>query len=78
MIPHCNMIGPAWPSWSETVKNWPPLSSAPARLPDLDQAGLAAVLQEELGPMTLGELLDIGTGAGRLLELLGCPRPRVP
>ncbi len=36
----------------------------------LDQAGLAAVLQEELGPATWGELLDIGTGAGHLLELL--------
>jgi len=32
---------------------------------------LAAVLHEELGPATLGELLDIGTGAGRMLELLG-------
>ncbi len=34
-------------------------------------AGLAAVLHEELGPMALGELLDIGTGAGRMLEMLG-------
>jgi DNA-binding transcriptional ArsR family regulator/protein-L-isoaspartate O-methyltransferase len=48
-----------------------------ARAPaDLDQAGLAAVLQEELGPMTLGELLDIGTGAGSLLELLGAQAAR--
>jgi DNA-binding transcriptional ArsR family regulator len=38
---------------------------------DRDQDGLAAVLNEELGPVALGELLDIGTGAGRLLELLG-------
>jgi len=34
-------------------------------------AELAAVLHEELGPATLGELLDIGTGAGRMLEQLG-------
>ena len=32
---------------------------------------LAAVLREELGPATLGELLDIGTGTGRMLEQLG-------
>jgi DNA-binding transcriptional ArsR family regulator len=38
---------------------------------ELDEAGLAAVLREELGPVTLGELLDIGTGAGRLLAMLG-------
>jgi ArsR family transcriptional regulator len=38
---------------------------------DLDQAGLAAVLREELGPAALGELLDIGTGAGHFLQLLG-------
>jgi DNA-binding transcriptional ArsR family regulator len=42
--------------------------AAPA---DLDEAGLAAVLREELGPVALGELLDIGTGAGRLLAMLG-------
>lgn len=42
--------------------------SAPA---DLDQVGLAAVLREELGPVALGELLDIGTGAGQLLQMLG-------
>jgi ArsR family transcriptional regulator len=42
--------------------------SAPA---DLDEVGLAAVVREELGPVTLGELLDIGTGAGRMLEMLG-------
>jgi DNA-binding transcriptional ArsR family regulator/protein-L-isoaspartate O-methyltransferase len=48
-----------------------------ARAPaDLDQAGLAAVLQEELGSTTLGELLDIGTGAGRLLQLLAAQAAR--
>jgi DNA-binding transcriptional ArsR family regulator len=43
-------------------------AGAPA---DLDVAGLAAILGEELGPATLGELLDIGTGAGPLLAMLG-------
>ena len=38
---------------------------------DPEDAGLAAVLREELGPVALGELLDIGTGAGRMLEILG-------
>lgn len=32
---------------------------------------LAAILRAEFGPAALGELLDIGTGAGRMLELLG-------
>src|SRR6185312_13525680 len=36
---------------------------------------LAAVLLEELGPASVGELLDIGTGTGFLLEILG-PRAR--
>ena len=39
--------------------------------PDPGHAGLAVVLREELGPVALGELLDIGTGAGRMLEMLG-------
>lgn len=39
--------------------------------PDPDDAGLAIVLREELGPVALGELLDVGTGAGRMLEMLG-------
>jgi ArsR family transcriptional regulator len=34
-------------------------------------ARLGALLRGELGPASLGELLDIGTGAGRMLELLG-------
>jgi DNA-binding transcriptional ArsR family regulator len=37
---------------------------------ELDQAGLEAVLREELGSTDLGALLDIGTGAGQLLQLL--------
>ena len=32
---------------------------------------LERLLIEELGPATIGELLDIGTGAGRMLEVLG-------
>lgn len=42
--------------------------SSPA---ELEEAGLAAVLREELGPVALGALLDIGTGAGRMLAMLG-------
>ena len=38
---------------------------------DTGDAGLAEILREELGPIALGELLDIGTGAGRMLEMLG-------
>jgi DNA-binding transcriptional ArsR family regulator len=38
---------------------------------DSEDSGLAALLREELGPTALGELLDIGTGAGRMLEMLG-------
>ena len=34
-------------------------------------ADLAAVLREELGPGTCGAMLDIGTGTGRMLALLG-------
>lgn len=33
-------------------------------------AGFAALLLEEVGPVGVGELLDIGTGGGELLELL--------
>jgi ArsR family transcriptional regulator len=36
---------------------------------------LAAVLLEEIGPTSIGELLDIGTGAGLMLQILG-PRAR--
>src|SRR3984957_14583841 len=32
---------------------------------------LARLLVEELGPSSIGEMLDIGTGAGLMLELLG-------
>jgi ArsR family transcriptional regulator len=43
-----------------------------ASLPaDPEDAGLGALLREELGPVALGELLDIGTGTGRMLEVLG-------
>jgi ArsR family transcriptional regulator len=39
--------------------------------PDAEDLDLGALLREELGPVALGELLDIGTGAGRMLEILG-------
>src|SRR5665213_3494671 len=32
---------------------------------------LTSVLLEELGPSSIGELLDIGTGSGLMLEILG-------
>jgi DNA-binding transcriptional ArsR family regulator len=44
---------------------------AATRPADGEEADLGAVLREELGPVALGELLDIGTGAGRMLEILG-------
>jgi ArsR family transcriptional regulator len=43
-------------------------AAAPA---DPEDAGLGALLREELGPVAVGELLDIGTGTGRMLEILG-------
>jgi ArsR family transcriptional regulator len=36
---------------------------------------LSSLLLEELGPASVGELLDIGTGSGLMLEILG-PRAR--
>jgi len=36
---------------------------------------LAGILFEELGPASVGDLLDIGTGSGMVLEILG-PRAR--
>lgn len=36
---------------------------------------LASILFEELGPASVGDLLDIGTGSGLVLEILG-PRAR--
>ncbi len=41
--------------------------ASPSALPD----ELAGVLAEELGPASIGELLDIGTGSGHMLALLG-------
>src|SRR6202167_4952372 len=40
-----------------------------------DAAELSRLLLEELGPVPVGELLDIGTGSGLMLEILG-PRAR--
>ena len=42
---------------------------------DADAAELSSLLLEELGPVPVGELLDIGTGSGLMLEILG-PRAR--
>ena len=38
---------------------------------DPEEAGLRELLSVELGSTSLGRLLDIGTGAGRMLEILG-------
>jgi ArsR family transcriptional regulator len=40
-----------------------------------DTVELSSLLLEELGPAPIGELLDIGTGSGLMLEILG-PRAR--
>ena len=44
---------------------------ASAATTDPEDAGLGALLREELGPVAVGELLDIGTGTGRMIEILG-------
>ncbi|HMI37523.1 MAG TPA: methyltransferase domain-containing protein, partial [Steroidobacteraceae bacterium] len=43
-------------------------TDAPA---DSDDVGLGLLLREVLGPVAVGELLDIGTGSGRMIEILG-------
>jgi DNA-binding transcriptional ArsR family regulator/protein-L-isoaspartate O-methyltransferase len=48
------------------------LGQAPA---SAEQEGLASRLLEVVGPATIGELLDIGTGSGLMLAILG-PRAR--
>jgi SAM-dependent methyltransferase len=56
-------------------------SAGPARASEAGQYQaasrdeLSSLLQEELGPAPIGELLDIGTGSGLMLEILG-PRAR--
>lgn len=44
---------------------------AQAAEPESAPTELAAVLYEELGPASVGEMLDIGTGSGLMLEILG-------
>jgi DNA-binding transcriptional ArsR family regulator len=48
-----------------------PGAAASADEAEADDADLAALLRQELGPTTCGALLDIGTGTGRMLALLG-------
>ncbi|MGB8693585.1 MAG: metalloregulator ArsR/SmtB family transcription factor [Steroidobacteraceae bacterium] len=48
-----------------------PDGSLDAAAPMQEGAGLAAALREELGPGSCGAMLDIGTGSGRMLALLG-------
>ncbi len=45
-------------------------SAASAQGPD-GLEDLAALLLEEIGPVGIGSLLDIGTGTGRMIEVLG-------
>src|ERR1700686_738708 len=52
-----------------------PLAADAATTPCSPREELASVLLEELGPSSVGELLDIGTGSGLMLEILG-PRAR--
>jgi DNA-binding transcriptional ArsR family regulator len=40
-----------------------------------DAAELSSLLLEELGPVPVGELLDVGTGSGLMMQILG-PRAR--
>jgi SAM-dependent methyltransferase len=40
-----------------------------------DAAELSSLLREELGPVPVGELLDVGTGSGLMMQILG-PRAR--
>jgi SAM-dependent methyltransferase len=53
-----------------------PGGADPPRAADAaDAAELSSLLLEELGPVPVGELLDIGTGSGLMLQILG-PRAR--
>jgi DNA-binding transcriptional ArsR family regulator len=52
-------------SWHESLAPGAAAAGAGPR------AELAAVLFEELGPSTIGELLDIGTGSGLMIEIFG-------
>jgi SAM-dependent methyltransferase len=52
-----------------------PASGAGRPTTAADAVELSRLLLEELGPAPLGELLDIGTGSGLMLEILG-PRAR--
>ena len=66
------MIGRVWPRWSGNAEKSAAVDTRVRTAfakPDPD--GLAGVVREELGDGNLGELLDIGTGAGWLLEMLG-------
>src|SRR5580658_228609 len=48
------------------------VTAAPVDIVEQDpREELARLLTDELGPSSIGELLDVGTGAGLMLELLG-------
>jgi len=55
-------------SQTEGSASWPAASGAAKAAP---RGELAAVLHAELGPSSIGEMLDIGTGSGLMMEILG-------
>jgi SAM-dependent methyltransferase len=67
-------LGAAESAAAASSAGGPPAADA-ATTPCSPREELASVLLEELGPSSVGELLDIGTGSGLMLEILG-PRAR--
>ena len=55
-------------SQTEGSASWPAASGAAKAAP---RGELAAVLHAEVGPSSIGEMLDIGTGSGLMMEILG-------
>jgi ArsR family transcriptional regulator len=55
-------------SQTEGSASWPAASGAAKAAP---RGELAAVLHAELGPSSIGEMLEIGTGSGLMMEILG-------
>jgi SAM-dependent methyltransferase/DNA-binding transcriptional ArsR family regulator len=60
-------LGAAAPSGVDGAAAGPPRTA--------DAAELSSLLLEELGPVPVGELLDVGTGSGLMMQILG-PRAR--
>ncbi len=60
-------------SQTEGSASWPAASGAARSLTGeaAPRGELAAVLHAELGPSSIGEMLDVGTGSGLMMEILG-------